>query len=214
MNESQFRRPSAASVVTNYQKMIAEASWEVWYQLPVRVRVWISVDDLMMAGLEWAIVQGISKWDAKRGSIHTLLYLGVRRYLTNQYILKYGRTERRDERHTISLDTDLVDVVAMEKVLYNCWSVQLVLKVYEEASNLLKGEIIRWFLNRDQGRMKLDTPKFREASSEFRRLADKERLGIVECRHLMSSPKCMDGLSRSLCWVPYNLDNPMPLREL
>jgi hypothetical protein len=94
-------------------------------------------------------------------------------------------------------------VVSEQPMMRGTWAVDLLMRVYWDASEPLRTEIVRWFLCREGQRLRFNTPKFRKARAEFRALARKQGLEVADCRHVLNSPVCLDALSRQILYVPW-----------
>lgn len=127
--------------------------------------------------------------------------------------------EYRDEGMNLELETVLGLPVSSPKEIEavflpngydpNCLAVEHMVTIYNSAPAELKRKIRDWFLahawwQQKEPRWHLESPKFREQATRFRRLADRNGLTIHECRHLISSPLCLDQLSRHVTLgLPY-----------
>jgi len=101
----------------------------------------------------------------------------------------------------------------LEQEFMNCLVVENMLKVHAQGTPELKVRIRDWFLGQASWR---PTPKwhtstweFSRQAREFRVLAEQQGITIQDCRHLLSSPKCLDRLSRELTWLPFNFQYPI-----
>jgi len=103
----------------------------------------------------------------------------------------------------------------MEQKFLDCLVVENMLKLHDKAPFRLQKKIQEWFLGSASWQTK--TPKwhtgtneFVQRAREFRRLADQQGITISDCRHLLSSPTCLDKLSRELTWIPFSYEFPNP----
>lgn len=218
-------REEAMHLAEGFRRMVGEQAYLSWRKLPPHTRAWLSVEDMVSDGMRWAAMEGVSRWQPRKGGLSTWMYIGLRTYFDKTYESRY-LTKQRYEGYTVSLfgplsgsDEPKSDMLVLadrlgdasipEKIIRDCYVAELIKSIYDESSERLKEEIKRWFLGGLQ-RVRTNTPNFLKASSEFRSLAGCRHVGYVECRHLVSSPKCLDKLSREILLVPYDLDNPCP----
>jgi hypothetical protein len=144
----------------------------------------------------------------------------------NDYISRNEQAKRRCETRTVSIDQlaanakggeatgnfQLESVMANQpgQPVYDCIVVDALHKVYDQASQDLQQEMIRWFLEADKTKFHLTGKRFLVQRSEFRALARTFRVSIDDCRHVMTSSVCLDLFSRKARWVPYNINDPTP----
>lgn len=82
-------------VLKSYSNMVRQKAWFYWKKLPATVKVWLSPEDVIEDGLQWAVTRGYEKWDSKRGgNFGTFLWHGLERYFNDKY-LKYFSSEMR-----------------------------------------------------------------------------------------------------------------------
>lgn len=215
----------AMHLAEGFRRMVGEQAYLTWQKLPPHTRAWLSVEDMLSDGMRWAVMNGIPRWEPRRGALSTWLYVGLRTYFDKTYESRY-LTKQRYEGRTVSLQGMLLqpdeprsdtlvladrlgDVAEPEKIIRDCYVAELIKGIYDESSDRLREEIKRWFLGGLE-RVRLTSPNFLRASSEFRSLAGDRHLHFEECRHLMRSPKCLDRLSREILLIPYDLNNPCP----
>lgn len=215
----------AMHLAEGFRRMVAEQAYITWRRLPPHTRAWLSVEDMVSDGMRWAAMEGVQRWEPRRGALSTWLYVGLRTYFDKTYESRY-LTKGRYEGHTVSLHALLLqpdekrsdtlvladsigDTTAPEKILRDCYVADLIKSIYDESSHTLQVEIKRWFLGGLE-RLRLTSPVFKKASTEFRELAKARHLHYAECEHLLHSPTCLDKLSRGITLVPYSLDHPTP----
>lgn len=215
----------AMHLAEGFRRMVGEQAYLTWQKLPPHTRAWLSVEDMLSDGMRWAAMEGVPRWEPRRGALSTWLYIGVRTYFDKTYESRY-LTKQRYEGRTISLQGMLLqsdeprsDTLVMadrlgdmdepKKIIRDCYVAELIKGIYDESSNRLKEEIKRWFLGGLE-RVRTNSPNFLRASSEFRSLAGARHLYYEECAHLMHSPKCLDKLSREILLIPYDLEHPTP----
>lgn len=145
-------------------------------------------------------------------------------------------TEKRCEKKTISIqdreqqcrdagmDFELETALGLpiapqkeiEREFTSCLVVDNVSKLYQQAPEKLQEKIQEWFLGSASWQRTLKwhtgTQEFRQRAKEFRRLAAWQGVTIQDCRHLLTSPKCLDQLSRELTWLPFNFQYPVGAR--
>lgn len=219
----------AKAVIAGYRGMIAKEAWTAWLMLPAQTRAWIGLDDMIQDGVVFACYRALHKHDIKRDASFGTYLCGL---LKNYYKCKYvdaQYAQLRCERNTVSIqsieaqhntrgeDYDFEQAYRLENPveidpLVECYAVNLFIKVYEEASSVLKQHLVRWFLRPpERTKFNMCGRRFIETSREFRELADTYQFDINDCRHIMRSPECLDALSRHVLSIPYDLDNPVPV---
>jgi|HubBroStandDraft_5_1064220.scaffolds.fasta_scaffold00789_9 hypothetical protein len=216
----------AIHLAEGFRRMVAEQAWITWRRLPPHTRAWLSVEDMVSDGMRWAVMDGVPAWEPKKGRLSTWMYIGLRTYFDKTYESWYlvqkrheggtfslqGLLLNKSEEHksdTLVMADRLGDVAAPEKIIMDCYVADLIKDIYDEGSKNLQAEIKRWFLGGLE-RIRLTSPTFVKASSEFRERAGARHLHYEECRHLLGSPSCLDRLSRAVMHTPYDLNYPTP----
>lgn len=240
-------------VLKSYKNMVRQKAWFYWKKLPSTVKVWISPEDVIEDGLQWAVTIGYEKWDESRGgNFGTFLWHGLEHYLDDKYRSYFNAEMRSDllrekigkrRYRVIGNRLSFIDAAMRENQQYDegenidfesvfkikpkgvdfltaCYAADYLIKLYQECSDELKLALVRWFI-RPPGDRRLTSrryfkqlagDRFVENSREFRELAQSYRLDIFDCRHIMSSPECLDKVSRTLLWMPYNINEPVASR--
>lgn len=204
--------------------MVSRFAWNVWKKLPPHTRGWVSVDDLIQDGMIWVLMVGIPRYRKEKAALSTFLYIGLSNYFQTNYLSRSYQVSRC-ESTTVSLDC--LDLVGMddrkhalemrvralrddrtpEKILRHCWVVPMLVKVFRQASALLRRELRRWFIRTDVERTHLKQRfgrltdcqlEFSLARHEFLGLARKEGLEYDDCRHILTSPSCQGNLRFAL----------------
>lgn len=215
----------AMHLAEGFRRMVGEQAHLTWQKLPPHTRAWLSVEDMVSDGMHWVVYSIIPRWEPQRGALSTFLYKCIRTYFDKTYESVYltkGRWEgRTTSLQSLILKTDepksdtlvladrIGDFAAPEKIMRDCYVAELIKGIYDESSDRLKLEIKRWFLGGLE-RVRVNSPNFLRASSEFRSLAGARHLHYEECSHLMRSPKCLDKLSREILLIPYDMEHPTP----
>lgn len=166
------------------------------------------------------------QWDKNKGrNFGSYMVWSLYRDFDNDFIAPLEQSKKRCESTTVSVQA--LQEVMMQKEkgdwsfesimkdkpttpVYDCVIVNSVSKLHDEATPDLRGQMIRWFLDRDKTKLRTSGQAFVNCRHEFLRLADKYRLTIDDCRHVVSSPVCLDLLSRKVRGIPYNLNDPTP----
>ena len=215
----------AMHLAEGFRRMVGEQAYLCWQKLPPHTRAWLSVEDMLSDGMRWAAMEGVPRWEPRKGALSTWLFVGLRTYFDKTYESRY-LTKQRHEGRTVSLQALLLktdephsDTLVMadrlgdanepEKILRDCYVAELIKGIYDESSYRLKEEIKRWFLGGLE-RVRVTSPNFLRASSEFRSLAGSRHLHYEEVKHLMRSPKCLDKLSREILFIPWDINTPGP----
>lgn len=230
----------------NYLNMVTKAAWKTWRLLPPHTRCWISIEDLVLDGLNWVEVKGLKRWDPKKGCLSTVVYRGVWNYFETFYLQHYAShtstrkpNQGRSEHSTISvqdreqfyreagmefeferaLGLEVESQKSVEQKFLDCMVVDNMIKLYEKSPARLQKKIQEWFLGAASWQEKTPkwhtgTAEFVQRATEFRRLASQQGVTITDCRHLLSSPSCLDRLSRSLFWLPFSYKFPNPAEGL
>jgi len=228
----------------NYLNMVTKAAWKTWRLLPPHTRGWISIEDLVMDGLNWVEAKGLKRWNPKKGCLSTLIYRGVANYFETLYLQRYAnhttngvskRNQKRSEQNTISvqdreqfyreagmefeferaLGLETKPQKEVEQQFLDCLVVENMIKLRDSASPMLKQKISEWFLGSadwqaKQIKWRTGTWEFSRQAREFRVLAERQGITIHDCRHLLSSPLCLDRFSRALTWLPFDFKFPNP----
>ena len=103
----------------------------------------------------------------------------------------------------------------MEQEFLDCLVVESMIRLRAKASPELRQKISEWFLGSAHWQEKpitwrTGTWEFSRQAREFRTLAGQQGITIHDCRHLLSSPTCLDKLSRELTWLPFSYTFPNP----
>lgn len=198
-----------------FRSMVAGEARKWWLKLPMHTRVWVSLEDLMEQGMYWVMAFGVPRWDVQQSTLSTFLYCGLQNKFSD--IIKKLKRQRRNDFRETSLEqlmamerdeatgslvqfvpTAARDLKSAENMVLDCFAVPMMMRVYRQASPLLKREIKQWFLPKDIERIRLDTLKFHKACWEFRRLAKTNGLAFTDCEHLVTSPSCLNALTFGL----------------
>lgn len=91
----------------------------------------------------------------------------------------------------------------VDNLMTECVVVPALSRIYSQASDDLKGKMVEWFwYTKDKYHVK--SKSFKEASKEFRHLCRSESIVCDDCVHLVTSPRCLDSLSRTIFGIPYD----------
>lgn len=207
-----------------YRRMVSKMAWNVWRKLPPQTRVWLQVEDLIEDGMEWVVTVGIPKYRRDEASLCTFLYVGVGNYFKSEYLMKAYQRSRYEGR-TVSLDSldligvddmrhplesrveALVDRKSQVDMIRGCWVVPMMVRIFKQATELLKQELRRWFLRVEKarihtrqrlGRLTNRQLEFSLARHEFLSLARRERVEYDDCKHLLTNPFCQRELKFEL----------------
>src|ERR1700758_3804652 len=87
----------------SYRKMVAQLAWRTWRCLPIQVKTWISIEDMIEDGIYavYRILAGNSKYvyDPSRGAeMGTVLYHRLHSFYIRNYIEVYGAEKRGWEK--------------------------------------------------------------------------------------------------------------------
>jgi hypothetical protein len=221
--ECGYTEDQIVCLAEGYRRMVAKVARYVWLKLPAHTRVWVSIEDLVEDGMAWVMVNGIPKWRKKRATLSTFLHTGVKNWLHDNYLLHHY-CKRRCEYGTVSLDglsligvddfkyeievrvPALVDNHSAEDTVIDCWVVSMMVKIFKQATELLRRELEKWFFGADRLYLQqrwgvlTDTQlEFALARQEFLGLAEPQGLGYQECEHLLSDRKCLAELKFAVC---------------
>lgn len=219
---------TAGHLAENYRRMVAQIALESWRRLPTHTRVWLSPEDMIEDGMTFLFSEAILRWEPKRGKLSTFVGTVIRNFYDEHYYHKLSFSTKRNEKHLDSLEDvaarqpnlsreralELVlrerhDYKSAQRMQQECFVVPMMLEMYRRSSPALREEIKHWFLE-GVDRVQLSNAKFMVARGEFHALAKKIGIGIEDCRHLLTSPSCLDELSRGIRWIPFDIDNPTP----
>lgn len=224
----------------HYRPLIAKYAWTAYRKLPLQARVWIGIEELVNEGVIKFLQQMYlcrSKKD-KYDFAKCLGGLLVQHY-TTVYIDPMCRASKRfkvwtDEEgnrqefgRTVSIDNlvagyaekgmdfDIERVLGLKPpsqgdTVQDCVAVDALLKIHKQSSDVLKAELVKWFLKSDGSKLHLYGFRFMSAKKEFQSLAKESKFTIQDARHIVASDVCLDLLSRSILEVPHDLDNPYP----
>lgn len=221
-----------------YRKIVAKQAWMAWRALPFNVRTWIGVEDMIEHGM-WTAFKFFwrGRYDASRSdAVITSLYHYLHNMYIRDYVSVYGAWKRGWEMRNgkyvsltmvslqgmqARLDKTLDEVVGdipslvttedsiIQNMETNCFVIPALVKVYKQATPKLQSEIVTWFLAQDS-KIHTKSKPFQRLAGEFRELCMKEHVKCDDCIHLVTSPVCLDSLSRELCGIPYDLNFPTP----
>ncbi len=215
------------SSAESYRRMVSKLAWNVWRKLPPQTRTWLQVEDLIQDGMEWVVTIGIPKYRRDEASLCTFLYVGIGNYFKTEYLMKLYHRKRYEGR-TVSLEG--LDLVGVDDVKYpletridalvdrksqvdivrGCWVVPMLVRIFRQATELLRRELRRWFLRtrttrihsrQRLGRLTNRQVDFSLARYEFLGLASREGLDYDDCDHLLTNPFCQRQLKLELARV-------------
>ena len=224
--------------IMQYRGLIAKTAWGCWRRLPMQTRVWLGIEELIDDGI-LHLIKFERMWrkfdgqDRLRAIGHTLVLMYDTQYLDpyvraqkrfkvwtdeNGIRQEYGRTISMDglaaDYRECGLDFEPERILKLEiefrDPLIACGAVQLLIKLYQDASEHLKGEMTRWFLKTGETKFHIHNPKFLKARKEFRSLANAYNFQYIDAKHLIQSPGCLDVVSRQIMQIPFDLNHPTP----
>lgn len=213
-----------------YLGMVTKLAWKTWQQLPPHTRAWIAIEDMVLDGLRWVEMSGFQRWNRKRGALSTILYCGVQNYYYDHYLVRFAITQKSREQRVMSIQDREQQLQEqgktfdferafgirvptqneVEQQFLNCMAAENMVHLYYAAAGPLRDKIHDWFLGHAEWRKKdvkwyTGTPEFKRQARKFRQLASVQGVTIGECRHLLSSPPCLDKLSQEITRLPYSL---------
>lgn len=175
-----------AQLCDKYERLVAQKAWRCWRRLPPQTRTWISVEDLMQDGMLLLHHAVKKRYQPSKSSLTTFVWLVLenfyKTYASYHFMKKRfdGRTCQLDEELGLELPSNFAD---------ECHSVELLLKLYASASHPLRMYLEQWFFRIGQRnkRVRIKSPKFAVAKTEFVALAEELGFTADECRGLLYS---------------------------
>lgn len=214
----------------NYRRLVCQQAWIAWRRLPAHTKSWIQIDDMINHGM-WLVYRYITKeYNRKRSnSITTGLVHILHNVFIYDYVATYGAWKRgwektkdgklvpmymnslegiQEQEEETGRPLGIPDLVVSEdtiidNVLTKCFVVPAMEKIYNNASDQLKNEIVEWFWYKKQ-KVHLKSKPFQTAAKEFRVLADQQNLKYYDCLHLVRSPECLNTMSHAIFNIPYD----------
>jgi DNA-directed RNA polymerase specialized sigma24 family protein len=77
----------------SYRRMIAQLAWRTWSKLPMQIKSWIEVEDIISDGM-YAAYESLRRFDPSKAMLSTYLYHEVHNYLVNMYTELYDADKR------------------------------------------------------------------------------------------------------------------------
>ena len=221
--ECGYTEDEIVCLAEGYRRMVAKLANHVWLRLPAHTKVWMSVEDLVEDGMAWVMMKGIPKWKEEEASLSTFVHTGVKNWFYSNYLL-HQYTARRCESRVVSLDglsltgiddvkyeietrvPALADNYSAEETVIDCWVVSMMVKIFRQATEILRRELEKWFFGADRlyleqrwGQLTDTQLEFALARQEFLGLAEMQGLGYQDCEHLLSDRKCLAELKFAVC---------------
>jgi hypothetical protein len=213
--------------VEDCRGLIVQEAMKAWRRLSPHTRVWISPEDLILDGICLMRTRVKHDWCPRKGvKFTTYLYTRLRFFYDYNYVEKYtakqrwegttqsieevmSQRQRQQEAHSVEMERALGLELAVFDPLVACHITSVFPNLYREASLILRKQLVKWFFQ-PGGHIQTKGGLFDRTSEEFRVIAKRLEIDIYDCRHLVSSPVCLDEVSREVLGLPYSLAYPTP----
>lgn len=217
--------------------MIAQQAWRTWSKLPMQIKSFISIEDVISDSMFKAF-QCLGRFDGTQSMLSTYLYHEVHNYLINEYTELYDadrrgwiinsegkrvgvavysveamEEKRREEGiYEVPLEMCTTQEMIEQNTLTECFVVPAMERIFRHGSDQLQNEFINWFWYK-KSKVHIKSKPFKRAAEEFRYLCSLEEIKCEDCIHLVRSLSCLDSLSRRILGVPYDMDLPTPFSQ-
>lgn len=206
------KRGDVSSVLPMFYKK-ARATWN---QLRPKTRSFVSVEDLVSDSIALTIGPVVKGYDSKKAKFTTYLFKALDN--NNINTLVYYSAKERDERKTLSYDSDFVyangalfpvdyyvqktkKVSSPEQLVINRIDTERAfLNTYRAATPLLRKYLIRWLLNSTTTKFK-DGAAYRAARKEFKYIRQLHKLTYPLCTFLTQNEQIRVELSYKILFV-------------
>jgi hypothetical protein len=174
-----------------YKRLIAKKAFESWYKLPIKMRAYIDVEDMIQQGLIYVKYSMMKNYNPKRAKLTTFLYTG----LENFYKRKFEEMRAIKRYDANDIPVEVLVAVGMEPSIEEEFDIhQHVIEsfsdVYYNATERLRESMKRWFLQNTTTKVHVGGNRFKQDRKEFLKLAKQFNLNDADCRVLIHSPKC------------------------
>lgn len=177
---------SDESIIKQYRGMVYQLAFKSWRQLPISVKLWVDVDDLVAEAYVYILAWAKFRYKGELAGKTTFLWTGISNLYLN-FALKHQARKRFGWR--IPLE-DINWLGKTDKKIAENEALDALARVYREASENCRKQIKRWF-GQEAVRAKR-SEKERKIYKEFCGLAKKNGLTKEDCRELM----------RGGVWIP------------
>ena len=174
------------SILQRHGGLIRKLALKFWRQLPVSVKMWVDLDDLIIEGQIYVLHQMREHYDRFQARESTFLWVALSNMYLN-FALRYQVKKRAG--WMVPLEDVTWMLGTQDAVIAQREALDALAKTYKQASKECRAEIIRWF-----GQEPVRAGRSARALNvyeEFRQLAQRNGLSKEDCRNLMRSGVCL-----------------------
>jgi hypothetical protein len=170
------------AIVKNFTPMVAKLVWRYWPSLPMAIKVWLDIDDLVMETLSHVVMISLPLYRGSMASMSTFVYMNAEKYMLNT-VKKYGCMKRNAPVISIEpADLPMIEPMSLSNLYETRMGIE---KVYKLASPLLRHQMRLWFTP-PKPIVRKDS-QFERSRKEFLRLSSACRLSRQDCRLLLDT---------------------------
>jgi hypothetical protein len=177
------------SDIASVKGLIAQKAIESWKKFPPKMKAQIAIEDMIEDGVIKVVkLLQSGRHDPKKGKLTTIVWSTLDKYYKKCAEVLYAQ-KRFDglDVYLEDLKANGFDAASENENTSHTWRTFLL--VYNSASDQLRDAMQKWFLQISDTKIHVTSAKFQQDKKEFRRLADKYRLDINDCRMVIHSSR-------------------------